>query len=274
MSKRVGLVEKPNAVFISMSSFEFVKEGSIGILTFTREAQLNSLNKKVLSDLETLILSLEQEPHFKVLILIGAGKAFVAGADIKELQDVKSDEALELSRTGQRIFGLIEDARFVSIAAVNGFALGGGFELALACDICLGSESAKVGLPEVSLGLIPGYGGTQRLARQIGKSRAQYLIFSGVMLKAQKAFQYGLFSDIFPDQELLDEAKKLAKIIAGKSFSALRLAKKVIQKGLDHNLKEGLSFEAVAFSAAFESPDHTEGLKAFIEKRTPHFQGE
>jgi enoyl-CoA hydratase len=254
-------------------TLEYEKTGAVGLLTLSREAQLNALNEELLTELEEFLQLAKHEDDLRCLVITGKGKAFVAGADIKEMQGLDSEKALELARRGQSIFMKLEEARFVNIAAINGFALGGGLELALACDILLAATTAKVGLPEVSLGLIPGYGGTQRLARSIGKHRAKYVVLSGQMFSAQEAYELGILSRLFAPEQLLQEALKLAQVVATRAPHSLGAAKHVMQNGLNHGLPEGLAAEALAFASCFKSSDAAEGIAAFTSKRSPVFRG-
>lgn len=255
-------------------TLEYSQEDAVGILTISREAQLNALNDQLLLELEEFLTMADEQESLRVLIVTGKGKAFVAGADIKEMKGLSHDAALEMSRRGQRVFSRLEESRFVNIAAVNGFALGGGLELALSCDILLGAATAKVGLPEVSLGLIPGYGGTQRLARAIGNNRAKYMILSGQVVTAEEALALGVFAKVYATETLLSEAKKHAMTIASRSPIALNYAKRAVQRGTDQTLGEGLAIEALGFAACFQTEDAAEGIQAFIEKRAAKFKGD
>jgi enoyl-CoA hydratase len=256
------------------NTLEFEKIGLIGVLTLSREAQLNALNAELLTELEEFLQLATQDQELQCLILTGKGKAFVAGADIKEMQNSHPQTALEMACRGQRIFARLEEAPFVNIAAINGFALGGGLELALACDIILASTTAKLGLPEVSLGLIPGYGGTQRLARSIGQHRAKYVVLSGQIFTAEEAFHLGLVAKLLPPDQLKEEAMKLAQTVAMRSPHALTTAKHALQEGFDHSLSEGLAMEASAFASCFQSGEAAEGISAFIAKRPPAFRSQ
>ncbi len=256
------------------NTLEFHKKGTIGILTLNREPQLNAINQQLLLELEEFLKLADEDRSLHVLILTGKGKAFAAGADIKEMQSLNHDEALEMSRRGQRIFLRMEESRFVTIAAINGFALGGGLELALACDMLIAAKTAKVGLPEVSLGLIPGYGGTQRLSRSIGRNRAKYMVLTGGIFSASEAYELGLFAQVVDSESLMSETEKVANVVASRAPLALSFAKRALQKGFDEPLGEGLAMEALGFAACFQTQDVKEGLTAFIEKRSAQFTGE
>jgi enoyl-CoA hydratase len=207
-------------------------------------------------------------------VLTGAGeKSFVAGADIGEMKGFTAEEARRSSALGQAVMNAIEAAPQAWIAAVNGFALGGGCELALACDIRLASDNAKFGQPEVSLGITPGFGGTQRLQRNVGQGWTKYLVLSGRHIRADEALRIGLVQAVFPKDELLARAKKLAEELAGKSPLALRYCKAAANAAADTDLATGQGIERDLFALAFASEDHSEGMSAFLEKRAPEFSG-
>ena len=252
----------------------FEKDNEIGLLTINRPKSLNALNPSTLKEMLDLLLELTVSSDIKVLIITGAGdKAFVAGADIKEMVDFCPLEAGEFSNMGHLVFSTLEGLTIPTIAAVNGFALGGGCELALACDFIYASEKAKFGQPEINLGIIPGFGGTQRLARRVGIARAKEMIFTGQTLSAEEAVQIGLVNKVCSPDDLLPEVRKVAATLQSKSSLALRAAKEVIQHGLDVDLTNGCRFEKAAFSLLFSSQDQEEGMKAFLEKRKPKFSG-
>lgn len=255
------------------STLVFDRQNEIGILKINRPEALNALNFQVLKDLDNFLNS--DLKGLRALVVTGEGeKSFVAGADIKEMEKLTKDDAWKMADRGQAIFTKLSEAPFASIAAVNGFALGGGLELALSCDIILASSKAKLGLPEVSLGLIPGYGGTQRLARAVGLQFARYMVLSGEMITAQEALSVGLVSKVYEQEKLRDEAVVLAKKIASRGPLAVRMAKKSIYKGFNEDLHDGLKTEADYFAQTFATKDHNEGIKAFMEKRAPQFTGE
>lgn len=246
----------------------------IGVLKIARPEALNALNKQVLHDLNLLLTELGNKRELKVLIVTGEGeKAFVAGADIKEMEKLSSTQAREIALSGQAIMQKIENLPFPVIAAVNGFALGGGLELALACDFIIASQKAKWGLPEVSLGLIPGYGGTQRLVRSVGRTMARRVALSGEIFTAEQGFQWGLFCQLAEPSELLSLAIKTAETLASRAPMAMAWVKEAINHGDDKTQAEGLKLEADLFGRTFETKDHIEGIAAFIEKRPPQFQG-
>lgn len=256
-----------------MSTLSFDRQGTVGVLKINRPEALNALNFQVLKDLDAFLNS--DLTGLRALVVTGAGeKSFVAGADIKEMEKLTKDDAWKMADRGQAVFSKLSDAPFVSIAAVNGFALGGGLELALSCDMILASSKAKLGLPEVSLGLIPGYGGTQRLARTVGLQFARYMVLSGDMVTASEALAVGLVAKVYEAEKLAEEALNLAKKVASRGPQALNLAKKAMRRGFNTDLHEGLKIEAEYFAQTFTSKDHNEGIKAFIEKRAPQFTGE
>lgn len=245
-----------------------VKEG-IGWLKINRPQALNAFNKETILELEKAVESLDKDETVKVIVITGEGKAFVAGADISEMRDMDSLEARKFSQTGQRVLAGIENIGKPVIAAINGFALGGGCELAMACDIRIASENAKFGQPEVGLGIIPGFAGTQRLPRLCGIGKAKELIFSGNMIDANTAEKIGLVNNVVPADSLLEEVESLAKKIAGNGPKAVGLAKTVINRGLDTNLQNGCSYEAEAFGDCYSTGQPKEGMSAFLEKRKP-----
>jgi enoyl-CoA hydratase len=246
----------------------------IGLIKINRPEALNALNKQVLADLKLLLQELGSKRELRAAVLTGEGeKAFVAGADIKEMETLSTAQARELALHGQGLLQKIEDLAFPVICALNGFALGGGLELALSCDFILASTKAKWGLPEVTLGLIPGYGGTQRLSRNIGRTLARRVALSGEIFSAQQGYDWGLFAQLVEPSELMPNAMKLAEILAQRAPLAVSWVKEAINMGYDRSLPEGLKLEADLFGRTFETKDHVEGIKAFIEKRPPDFQG-
>ena len=239
----------------------------LSIVTFNRPKVLNALNRETLEEFREITKGLAADDDIKVIIITGAGeKAFIAGADIAEMKDMKPLEALEFMRLGHEAISGLEELQKPVIAAVNGFALGGGAELALACDFSFASENAKFGFPEVGLGIFPGFGGTQRLPRLIGKARAKELILSGKMISAQEAFETGLTNRVFPAGELLSETRKVAAKIASNSTVGVQLAKAVIDKGYDLDLANGRALERNTISLCFASDDQKKRMKAFLEK--------
>lgn len=256
---------------------EFVRletEGAVAVLTIDRPKALNALNQQVLKELEEAIAKVAHDTSLRALILTGGGeKAFVAGADIAEMQSYTTAQALMFAMQGHRVLGALEALHLPTIAAVNGFALGGGCELALSCDLIYASEKAKLGLPEVTLAVIPGFGGTQRLTRLVGKARAKELIFTGDMIDAAKAKEIGLVLDVLPPAELLAHCKKIAATIAKRGPVAVSQAKRVIEHGADLPLKDACELERQAFALLFGTTDQREGMKAFVEKRPADFKG-
>jgi enoyl-CoA hydratase len=243
-------------------------------VTIQRPEKLNALNQEVLKELDCAFAGLEHDGNVGVVVLTGAGeKAFVAGADISELKDLDSASARVQALKGQAVFQRIEDLSKPVIAAVNGFALGGGCELALACHLRVASENARFGLPEVSLGIIPGYGGTQRLPRLVGKSLALDMILSGEMVGAADALRMGLVSRVFPQAELRAGVEKLANTILSRGPLALRSALTAVHQGLEMPQDQGLQFEAALFGLLAASQDMKEGMGAFLEKRPAAFKG-
>jgi len=247
------------------------REGDVGLVKINRPDRLNALNFRILEELTSALKDVSQEDAIKVVIITGEGKAFVAGADIAEMRDMDSLEARTFSRQGQRVLDRIESMEKPVIAAINGFALGGGCELAMACDIRLASDQATLGQPEVNLGVIPGFAGTQRLARLIGEARAKELIFTGEIIDAQTACSYGLVNKVVPADGLLDEAMTLARKIATKGPLAVSFAKAVIHRGLQVDQGSGTALETDAFALCFASGQAREGMTAFLEKRKPEW---
>lgn len=245
---------------------------AIAVVTISREKALNALNKDVIAELHNFFSSKWLERDFRCVVITGAGKAFVAGADIKELSELDSAGAAHTAEIGQYLMKTIENFPCPVIAVINGFALGGGCELAMACDFRMASEKAKFGQPEVNLGIIPGYGGTQRLARLVGKGMAKKLIFTGDMIGADEAYRIGLVDEVCAPEELMDKAMEMAKKIASKSAPSIKLAKEAINTGLDVNLSSGFKLEKGAFGVNFGFTDAKEGLTAFMEKRPADFK--
>ena len=250
------------------------KADRIAWITLNRPEKLNALNDEVLRQLEEAFAALEHDAEVGVVVVTGAGeKAFVAGADIAELKSLDTAGARIQALRGQAVFQRIESMPKPVIAAVNGFALGGGCELALACHIRIASETAKFGLPEVSLGLIPGYGGTQRLARLVGKGVALDLILSGEMAPAADALRMGLVSRVVPQADLKGVAGKLAKTLLSRGPLALRSALSAVNEGLEMPQDQGLQYEAALFGLLAATQDMQEGTTAFLEKRPAQFKG-
>lgn len=255
-----------------MEHFHFTQEERIGVLTINRPKSLNALSSAVLGELQEFLVIHSQRKDLRALVLTGAGdKAFVAGADIKEMQGLTPTGMFEFCKMGQRVFRMLELASYPTIAAVNGYALGGGLELALSCDFIYASENARLGLPEVTLGIIPGFGGTQRLARAVGTRQAKELVMSGRMIKAEEALNLGLVNRVCAHDSLLKEACETAGALAKNPAVAVQQAKSVIDSGFDTSINEGLVLERNACAVCFATPDREEGMAAFVEKRQPQF---
>ena len=249
-------------------------EGAVGILTINRPKSLNALNMETLKEIQIAVEEVKNHPEAEVLILTGAGeKAFVAGADIAEMKEMNSLQAVQFSELGHLTLRMIQDLDQPVIAAVNGFALGGGSEIALACDFIYASENARFGLPEVTLGVFPGFGGTQRLPRLIGKGKAKELILTGRMISASEALHLGMVNRVFPLASLMEETLKVAAQIAANGAIGVRLAKRVMETGFNMNLEEACRLESYAFGVSFATEDQKEGMRAFVEKRKPNFKG-
>ncbi len=247
---------------------------TVRVLTISRPARLNALNRAALAELQDVLATLADDAGLRVLIVTGAGpKAFVAGADIGEFEGLTPEVAVRYARHGQHVFTMLEMLPVPSIAAINGYALGGGCELALACTFRLVADTARVGLPETSLGLIPGFGGTQRLARAVGRQQALELILTGRQVAADEAVAMGLALRVVPAAQLLDEAQALAAQLAERAPMALRYAREAVTEGLDLPLAEGLALEARLFGLAAATDDMGEGVRAFLEKRRASFTG-
>lgn len=247
---------------------------NIALVTINRESKLNALNTETILELTCLFDGLYSREDVRVAILTGAGnKAFVAGADISEMANMGVLEAKEFANRGHKLMNTIENAPFPVIAAVNGYALGGGSEIALSCDFIYASDKAKFGLPEVGLGVFPGFGGTQRLTKRIGPARAKELILSGEMIDACTALDLGLVNKVIDADKLMEETFSIAKKIAQKAPYAVKLAKELIELAASVDLKRGLKVEADYFSLCFATKDQKEGMKAFLEKRKVDFTG-
>ncbi|MDC8105740.1 enoyl-CoA hydratase-related protein [Chryseobacterium sp. PTM-20240506] len=246
------------------------KEDKLAIITINRPESLNALNAKTIQEISSALDDLDLDKSCRVIILTGSGeKSFVAGADIKEFSDFGQERAEELAKNGQNsLFNKIENLSKPVIAAVNGFALGGGLELAMACHIRYASENAKLGLPEVTLGLIPGYGGTQRLPKLVGKGIANEMIFSAKMIPAQRAKEIGLVNEVYPIEDLLTKTKELANVIAFNSPMAISKAIHAVNLS---DTDKGFDTEIKYFGELFELADKQEGVSAFLEKRKPNF---
>jgi enoyl-CoA hydratase len=243
----------------------------VALITISRPAAMNALSSDFFSEFNELLNSIGKDHRVRVIVITGEGKAFVAGADIAEMANMNSDQACLFSKTGQKTFSRLEKLEIPVIAAVNGYALGGGCELALACDFRIASTTAKFGQPEVNLGLIPGYAGTQRLSHLAGIGNALYLILSGEVITAEDALRIGLVQKVVPPEALMEEVMKVAHKIAANGSNSVKKAKEVIRKGYEIPLQEGSKLEAAAFSTLFDYPSTQEGMKAFLEKRQPNW---
>lgn len=250
-----------------MEFVTYEQEGFVGVVTINRPKALNALNSGVLEELEATFDQVDLETT-RVIILTGAGtKSFVAGADIAEMSTLTKEEGEAFGKKGNDIFRKIETFPLPVIAAVNGFALGGGCEISMSCDIRICSENAVFGQPEVGLGITPGFGGTQRLARIIGVGKAKEMIYSASNIKAEEAYRIGLVNAVYPQEELMDMAKKLANKIARNAPIAVRACKSAMNEGLDVDMDKAIVVEEKAFGSCFETEDQVEGMKAFLEKR-------
>lgn len=250
-----------------------VSEGVAKVI-INRPKQLNALNTDVLLKLREVLFECGTRDDIRVAIITGAGeKSFVVGADIAAMKDMGPREGLAFAELGQSVFRMIEQLSKPVIAAVNGYALGGGTELVASCDIALASQRARFGTPEVNLGVFPGFGGTQRLSRLLGKARAKEVIFSGEMFDAARALAIGLINRICPPEELMEEAMNLARTIMTKGPVAVALAKLSIESGYDMDLDKALLIERTLFAQCFDTEDQKEGMAAFLEKRDPEFKG-
>jgi enoyl-CoA hydratase len=252
----------------------YEKKSAISYVTLNRPKVLNALNRQTWKELRTVFEDARDDPEIRGVILTGAGdKAFIAGADIGELADVTAVEAEQSSSYGQAVLDLIENLGKPVIAAVNGFALGGGCETAMACTIRVASENARFGQPEVALGLLPGGGGTQRLPRLVGKGRALQLILSGEMISAQEAYRIGLVNEVVPATDLIKRTEAILRKIFSNAPIAVKYSLEAVNKGLETSQAEGLSLEASLFGLCAGTEDKKEGTAAFLEKRKPQFQG-
>ena len=259
---------------MAFENIEVAREEHLALFTLNRPKSLNALNRATLAELSRAIDEVAADRTVRALILTGAGeKAFAAGADISEMANLSAPEALEFSRAGHSVADQLEALPIPTIAAVNGFALGGGCELAMACDLIVASEKARFGQPEVSLGVIPGFGGNGRLTRAVGVQRARELIFTGDVVDAQSALALGLVVAVVPPDQLMPRCRELAGRIAQKGPLAIAQAKRVLRDGADLTLDAANALERQAFAALFGSSDQKEGMRAFLEKRAPVFQG-
>jgi enoyl-CoA hydratase/carnithine racemase len=259
---------------MSLDNLLLERAGAVAIITVNRPKVLNALNTQTLDELRRAILELKRDDAVRAVVLTGSGeKAFIAGADINELATQTPTSGRDHARTGQHVLDLIEHMGKPVVAAINGFALGGGCELAMACTIRLAADTARLGQPEINLGIIPGYAGTQRLARLVGRGRALEILLTGDMVPAQEAYRIGLVNRVVPAAELMAEAKKLAATLASKAPVAVRYILEAVHRGLDMPFAEAQTFEATLFGLVVSTDDMREGTKAFLEKRKAEFKG-
>jgi enoyl-CoA hydratase len=252
----------------------FDREGRLALLRINRPASLNALNPDTLHEIGQCVDEVRRDAGVRCLILTGEGRrAFVAGADIAAMVSMTAAEGRSFSRLGHSVLRSLEELPIAVIAAVNGFALGGGLEMALACDLVVAADTARFGQPEINLGVIPGFGGTQRLARRIGLARAREMIYGGEMIDAETALRYGLVNRVVPADEVVAEAKKLGEALASKAPIAIQRAKAAINAGIDMDLDNGCRYETEAFALTFTTEDKAEGMAAFLEKREAKFKG-
>jgi enoyl-CoA hydratase len=262
------------AFTMTFDNLLFERDGAVAVLTFNRPKVLNALNAATLGDLDAALDGLGADGEVRAIILTGAGeKAFVAGADINELAVLTPAQGKEHARHGQRIFDRIEQLGKPVIAAINGFALGGGCELALACTLRIAADTARLGQPEINLGIIPGYGGSQRLPRLVGKGRALEILLSGDMIPAARAYDMGLVNQVVPAAELMPAARKLAHALAAKAPIATRYILEAVNQGLEMPLAQGQFLETALFGAIASTEDTREGTAAFLEKRKASWKG-
>jgi enoyl-CoA hydratase len=253
----------------------FQKQGHVGVIKFNRPKALNAINPLLISEVHQALDEIEKDPSLRVVVMTGEGdKAFIAGADISYMVNLPPLGARRWSQEGHDLGFRIENFPLPVIACVNGFALGGGVEMAMACDFIYASENAKFGQPEINLGIIPGFGGTQRLSRLLGKAIAKELCMTGLMISAQEAKALGLVNKVFPPDKLWEETMKTANLIASKGKVSLRSMKQCIDRGYDTDLRRGCQMECDHFGLCMSSPDAKEGMSAFLEKRKPEFKGE
>jgi enoyl-CoA hydratase len=248
------------------------KDGPVGIIRMNRPSALNALNAQTVKELHSAVDEMEVDRNIRVVILTGEGKSFIAGADIKQMSDLSPLEARHFAEIGQGLTLKMEASRLPYIAAVNGYALGGGCELMMACDIAIASNRAIIGQPEINLGISPGFGGTQRLPRLVGYYKGFELLLTGENIPAEEAFRIGLVNKVVEPEKLMEEAMALALKIASKSQVQVAFIKRMARKGLDMELSQGLDLEAALFASSFSTYDQKEGMRAFIEKRKPEFQ--
>jgi len=266
-----GLIRK-ELIVVEYKNIVLQKEEKVAILTISRPKALNALNSETLKELDLAIDEIANDDSIYAVVITGEGKAFVAGADISEMKDLDVMGGRRFGNLGNKVFRKLETLEKPVIAAVNGFALGGGCELSMACDIRIASSKAKFGQPEVSLGITPGFGGTQRLSRLVGLGMAKELIYTAKIIKADEAFRIGLVNKVVEPEELLTEAKALANLIAGQAPIAVSLCKAAINKGIQLDIDSAISYEAEIFGECFSTQDQTSGMTAFLEKTEKSFK--
>lgn len=274
MAYAAGFLETERCVmeYREYNNILFEAKEGIGYVTMNRPKALNALNTEVVAELDDLFTKIEADDEVKVVIITGAGRAFIGGADIAYMGALDGLKGREFVMQGQALMEKIENLSKPVIAAINGFSLGGGNELAMSCDIRIASEAAKFGQPEVNLGIIPGYGGTQRLPRLVGKGVAKKLILTGAMIGAEEALKIGLVDEVVPAEELMTKVEEMAKTIMTKAPIAVKMAIAAINNGMNTDLRTGVQFEAEAFQTTFNSEDRVEGMAAFLEKRPAEFK--
>lgn len=258
---------------MTLKNVIYEKQDGLVVIKINRPKALNALNVELLEDLEIAISAAEKDEDIKLVIITGVGKAFAAGADIAAMKDMNTIEGLEYAKTGQALYRHIEEIRKPFMAAINGFALGGGFELILACDLRIASTKAKLGLPETGLGIIPGFGGSQRLARLIGDTKAKELIFTAGMLGPDEALNIGLINKVVEPEALMDETLKMAGKILANAPIAVGYAKDAINRGRQVDIDSAEAMEALYVGMCFATDDLHEGMAAFVEKRKAEFKG-
>jgi len=260
---------------MAFKNVKIEKKEGIAIIKINRPKALNALNKETIIELTKVVGELDNDKNIKCAILTGEGdKAFIAGADIKQMSNMTPLEAKEFSELGHSMLKKIEDSRVPFIAAINGYALGGGCETLMACDICIAAKSAKLGQPEINLGVHPGFGGTQRLPRLVGRMKAKELLFTGRNIDADEALKSGLVNMVVEDEQLMETAEKIAGKIASKSSVQIQFIKELVNRCADIDLNSANSMEISYFASGFSTKDQKEGMKAFLEKRKPEFKGE
>jgi enoyl-CoA hydratase len=260
---------------MAFKNVKIEKKDGIAIIKINRPQALNALNKETIIELTKAVGDLDNDKKIKCVILTGEGdKAFIAGADIKQMSNMTPLESKEFSELGHGMLKKIEDSRLPFIAAINGYALGGGCETLMACDICIASKSAKLGQPEINLGIHPGFGGTQRLPRLVGRMKAKELLFTGSNIDADEALKIGLVNMVVEGEKLMETAEKIAGKIASKSSVQIQFIKELVNRCADIDLNSANSMEISYFASGFSTKDQKEGMKAFLEKRKPEFKGE